>query len=109
MRRLLGWILLITVLVAQSAWAFEGQPGHFNADAAGHGESLVEAPLDRKVPGEAPTSGAANHCVHSPVHFLALPLDGTAMASGGRSPNSPFVSTPHAFLYVDRPLQPPRV
>jgi hypothetical protein len=70
MKRLIGWILLVCVLFAQSAWAWEGHAGHFE-QAGGHQEHPAHgshSPAD-------PNAPADYHCAHSPVHFLAIHRD----------------------------------
>lgn len=100
MGRVLGYLLLLTTLFAQSAWAFEGHPGHF--EAGSHGEQPAHAPVDHS------DEGVGHHCVHSPVHFFAVhrgPVDLAAVT--GRAEPPPY-RAPTSSRYAEPPTQPPR-
>jgi len=101
MRTLLGWILLVCVLFAQSAWAFEGHPGHFEAGAHN------ERPADAAPPaGDSAPSGA--HCAHSPVHFVAVHREPAALAAPKAIAELPPYRGPVTTAFADPPFQPPR-
>ncbi|MFA9460271.1 hypothetical protein [Thiohalorhabdus methylotrophus] len=71
MTRLLSGLLMLAVLFAQSAWAWEGSAGGFE----GGGHVHADGPhTGQQVPDEA-DSGQGHHCMHSPVHFVAIPVD----------------------------------
>lgn len=102
MRTLLPWILLATVLFAQSAWAFEDHPGHFEAGAS------CEQPAEEGKTGEHAHGAADSHCAHSPVHFLAVHRDLTHLAGTSASGELPPYHPPVSSPYADPPTQPPR-
>lgn len=100
MARFLGYLLLLSVLFAQSAWAFEGQPGQFHA--GNHSEQPAHAPAADD--GE----GVGHHCVHSPVHFFAVHRDPVVVhGAAGRAPLPAYHASPASHA-LEPPIQPPR-
>lgn len=74
MMRLLCGILMLAILFAQSAWAWEGHAGGFEHGAHVHADAHADGPQSEQAPQQA---GAEqnHHCMHSPVHFVAIPTE----------------------------------
>ncbi len=102
MRTVLGWLLLVSVLLAQSAWAFEGHAGHFEA------ETGCEHSMGSQSSGDPGTPAGGHHCAHSPVHFVAVHQDSLPLAGDRVSGELPPYHAPVSFLYAEPPVQPPR-
>lgn len=101
MRYLVGWILVITVLFAQSAWTFEGHPGHFEAGA--HTERSAKGDAF----GEHSAPPSDFHCPHSPVHFMGLPVFPQVSVVPTAAEPPPYQGQFPSFS-LDPPTQPPR-
>ena len=102
MNTLLRWILVLSVLFAQSSWAFEGHPGHFDP---GRGDASLT-----QVQGETgcPVAPATEHCAHSPVHFLALHREAVRAPAAPRAEEAPPYAGRASLPFTDPPTQPPR-
>ncbi|MEF8793891.1 hypothetical protein [Thiohalorhabdus sp.] len=103
MRYALGWILMVALLLAQSAWAFEGHVGHFEGDGT-HQQAPVTPGGDTDT--QAPSAGT--HCGHSPVHFVAVHRDHSMLAGQPVSGELPPYRAPVSSLHAEPPTQPPR-
>jgi len=104
MRRLLLWILMVTTLLAQSAWAFEGHAGQFESSG-----SHQQAPAHPDAPSSDEQAPAAkSHCAHCPVHFVAVHREHLLVAGHLVGGDLPAYRAPVSSLHADPPTQPPR-
>lgn len=102
MRRTLVRILMVSLLFAQSAWAFEGHTGHFEAAASTEpaGESLG--------PDGSQEGHSGQHCAHSPIHFVAVHRHVPAAAPRPEGGALPTYRAPLAVGHAQPPTPPPR-